>query len=154
MRRPMSDSTRRSRIAHAMQRRLPGPVRLVQLAERRLGRHVLAAVPLTATRGALGDLLATGPRTRHLLALTDHHLFVLAMAPGLLAPRVGGVLEHFERSGVVVHAHRHALTGGQTLELSWPEHAAFIVGRIPNGDGADYLLAHLAADELQDLWED
>src|SRR3954471_8296833 len=90
----------------------------LQAAQARIGRPVHAAVVLTL--GAGGPAALTTSRRRReqlLLAVTDEHVYLLDYQPRTFAPRVGGVVAHLPRSGLVAQWRRRRRRLGVSAEL-------------------------------------
>src|SRR4051794_17150482 len=120
----------------------------LQAAQARIGQPVHAAVVLTLGGGGL-TALTTSRRGREqlLLAVTDEHVYLLDYQPRTLAPRVGGVVAHLPRSGLVAQWRRRRL--GVSAELSWPEEHVFLTGRAPPGPQTDLAIGLLIGSELE-----
>ena len=124
----------------------PGPARLVELCEQRLGQQVHALCPWTHrhTAGAKGRW---NGEQRLWLALTDTGVWLLYRDDA--GTPIGGVHRQLRRSGLhPVWRHRR-LRDDHIGELSWPEHPWFIRGEL-GGELAQRLrlIGLLAADQL------
>jgi hypothetical protein len=119
---------------------------LLQVAQARIGRPVHAALVLSVGAGA-PRALATGCREHLVLAVSDEHVYLLDYRQRTFAPRVGGVVAHLPRSGLVAHWQRRRL--GMTAELSWPEEHVFVAARARPGPQTDLAIGLLMSSELE-----
>jgi hypothetical protein len=119
---------------------------LVQTAQARIGRSVHAATVLNVGADALGGLVAG--RAEHLvLAVTDEDVYLLEYRRRTLGPRVGGVVNHLPRSGLVGQWKRRRLD--IKAELSWPDEHVFITGRARPGPQTDRAIGLLIGSEIE-----
>jgi len=119
---------------------------LLQVVQSRIGRPVHAATVLSVGAGALRGLIAG--RAEHLvLAVTDEHVYLLDYRRRTLAPRVGGVIGHLPRAGLVAQWQRRRLD--VKAELSWPEEHVFLTGRARLGAQTDRAIGLLMGSELE-----
>ena len=118
-----------------------------ELAERRVGAAVHAAVPMRLHERALGS------NPQLLLALTDDTVYVLELRDRrpVAGLKVGGVTAAIPRDELVAHFERRRLSGRVRAELSWPQRQAFIAGDLPNDELAEELIGLIAADEIDRL---
>lgn len=122
---------------------------LRQVTQARIGRPVHAALVLELGAGAVARALVPGQHPEHLvLAVTDEHVYLLEYRRRTLAPRVGGVVAHLPRSGLVAQWQRRAL-GRVSAELSWPEQHVFLTGRASPGPQTDLVIGLLIGSELE-----
>ena len=119
---------------------------LLHSSQARIGRPVHAATVLTVGAGALRGVL--GGRSEHLvLAVTDEHVYLLDYRSRTFAPRVGGVVGHLPRTGLVAQWQRRRLA--VKAELSWPEEHVFVTGRARPGAQTDRAIGLLMGSELE-----
>lgn len=108
--------------------------------------------PMRARPRMLGPIsrwrLVTAFLPAPLLAVTDEHVYLLEYRRRTLAPRVGGVVAHLPRRGLVAQWQRRAL-GAVSAELSWPEEHAFLTGRASPGPQTDQAIGLLMGSELE-----
>jgi hypothetical protein len=121
-------------------------VSVAEAAQARIGRPVHAAIVL--------ELGARGPtsllRTRSdpmVLAITDLDVYLLDCRRTTLGPRVGGVVDHLPRIGLVSQWKHRRLD--VKAELSWPEEHVYLTARTRPGEQTDRAIGLLLSSELQ-----
>jgi hypothetical protein len=119
---------------------------LLEVAQARIGRPVHAATVLAVGAGPLSGLRA-GRAEHVVLAVTDEHVYLLDYRRRTLGPRVGGVLSHLPRSGLVAQWQRRRL--GVRAELSWPEEHVFLTANARPGPQTDLAIGLLMGSELE-----
>lgn len=119
---------------------------LAEAAQARIGRRVHAAIVLELGRRGATRLL--GPRAAPmLLAITDTDVYLLECRRTTLGPRVGGVVDHLPRTGLVSQWRRRRLA--VTAELSWPEAHVYLTARARPGPQTDLAIGLLMSSELE-----
>jgi hypothetical protein len=119
---------------------------LLEASQARIGRPVHAATVLTVGAGVLRGLL--GAQSEQLvLAVCDEHVYLLDYRARTFAPRVGGVVTHLPRTGLVAQWQRRGLD--VKAELSWPEEHVFVTGRARPGAQTDLAIGLLMGSELE-----
>jgi hypothetical protein len=88
-----------------------------------------------------------GTRTeRVLLAVTDEDVYLLDCRRTTLGPRVGGVIDHLPRIGLVSQWHHRRLD--VKAELSWPEAHVYLTARARRGEQTDHAIGLLMTSEF------
>jgi hypothetical protein len=119
---------------------------LADAAQARIGRPVHAAIVLEL--GARGPNALLGARAeRVLLAVTDIDVYLLDCWRTTLGPRVGGVIDHLPRTGLVSQWHHRRLD--VKAELSWPEAHVYLTARARRGRQTDHAIGLLMGSELE-----
>ncbi|MGI9100240.1 MAG: hypothetical protein ACR2H2_17400 [Solirubrobacteraceae bacterium] len=132
----------RPRVAEAL---LRSRVSLADAAQARIGRRVHAAIVLEL--GARGPAALLGSRSDPvLLAITDGDVYLLDCRRTTLGPRVGGVVDHLPRTGLVSQWHRRRLD--VKAELSWPEAHVYLTATTRPGPQTDLAIGLLMSSEL------
>lgn len=132
----------RRRMTGALQR---APTSLADAAQARIGRPVHAAIALEL--GARGPTALLGARSEQmLLAITDLDVYLLDCRRTTLGPRVGGVIDHLPRAGLVSRWHHRRLA--VKAELSWPEAHVYLTGRARPGQQTDHAIGLLMSSEF------
>lgn len=133
----------RPRVAIALMRSRGS---LAEAAQARIGRRVHVAIVLEL--GKRGPPRLLGPRSEPmLLAVTETDVYLLDCRRTTLGPRVGGVLDHLPRAGLVSHWRQRRLK--VTAELSWPEAHVYLTGRTRPGPHTDRVIGLLMSSELE-----
>jgi hypothetical protein len=115
-------------------------------AQARIGRRVHAAIVLEL--GARGPATLLGGRSEPmLLAITDDDVYLLDCRRTTLGPRVGGVVDHLPRGGLVSHWQRRRLD--VRAELSWPEAHVYLTATTRPGPQTDLAIGLLMSSELE-----
>jgi hypothetical protein len=132
----------RPRVAEAL---LRSRVSLADAAQARIGRRVHAAIVLEL--GARGPAALLGARSEPmLLAITDGDVYLLDCRRTTLGPRVGGVVDHLPRTGLVSQWHRRRLD--VRAELSWPEAHVYLTATTRPGPQTDLAIGLLMSSEF------
>jgi hypothetical protein len=119
---------------------------LADAAQARIGHPVHAAIVLEL--GARGPNALLGARgERVLLAVTDVDVYLLDCWRTTLGPRVGGVIDHLPRTGLVSQWHHRRLD--VKAELSWPEAHVYLTARARRGQQTDHAIGLLMSSELE-----
>jgi hypothetical protein len=119
---------------------------LADAAQARIGRPVHAAIVLEL--GTRGPNALLGSRSeRVLLAVTDVDVYLLDCRRTSLGPRVGGVIDHLPRTGLVSQWHHRRLD--VKAELSWPEAHVYLSARARRGQQTDHAIGLLMSSELE-----
>jgi hypothetical protein len=133
----------RPRVASALQRQR---VSLADAAAARIGRPVHAAIVLEL--GARGPAALLGGRSEPMvLAITDLDVYLLDCRRTTLGPRVGGVVDHLPRMGLVSQWQHRRLD--VKAELSWPEAHVYLTARARPGEQTDRAIGLLMSSELE-----
>jgi hypothetical protein len=133
----------RPRVASALQRQR---VSLADAAASRIGRPVHAAIVLELGARRTASLL--GARSEPVvLAITDLDVYLLDCRRTTLGPRVGGVVDHLPRLGLVSQWHHRRLD--VKAELSWPEAHVYLTARARPGEQTDRAIGLLMSSELE-----
>jgi hypothetical protein len=118
---------------------------LADTAQARIGRPVHAAIVLEL--GSRGPTALLGARSeRVLLAVTDADVYLLDCWRSTLGPRVGGVIDHLPRTGLVSRWHHRRLD--VKAELSWPEAHVYLTARARRGEQTDRAIGLLMSSEF------
>jgi hypothetical protein len=133
----------RPRVAAALQRARPS---LAQAAQARIGRPVHAAIVLELGGRGPGGLLG-GRGEPVVMAITDLDVYLLDCRRTTLGPRVGGVVDHLPRMGLVSHWQHRRLD--IRAELSWPESHVYLTARARPGEQTDRAIGLLMSSELE-----
>jgi hypothetical protein len=121
------------------------PVSLADAAQARIGRPVHAAIVLEL--GARGPTSLLGARSEQVvLAITDLDVYLLDCRRTSFGPRVGGVVDHLPRTGLVSQWHHRRLR--VKAELSWPEAHVYLTARARPGEQTDHAIGLLMSSEL------
>ncbi|MEA2130860.1 MAG: hypothetical protein QOJ85_3751 [Solirubrobacteraceae bacterium] len=124
---------------------LGAPPSLADAAQARIGRQVHAAIVLEL--GTRGPTTLIRTRTeRVLLAVTDEDVYLLDCRRTTLGPRVGGVIDHLPRIGLVSQWHHRRLD--VKAELSWPEAHVYLTARARRGEQTDHAIGLLMTSEF------
>jgi hypothetical protein len=119
---------------------------LAEAAQARIGRRVHVAIVLElGARGSAGLLRARGEPM--LLAITDTDVYLLDCRRTTFGLRVGGVLDHLPRTGLVSQWRQRRLA--VTAELSWPEAHVYLTARTRSGPDTDRAIGLLMSSELE-----
>jgi hypothetical protein len=133
----------RPRVAAALQR---SRLTLAEAAQARIGRPVHAAIVLEL--GARGPAsLLSGRGEPVVMAITDLDVYLLDCRRTTLGPRVGGVVDHLPRMGLVSHWQHRRLD--IKAELSWPESHVYLTARARPGEQTDRAIGLLMSSELE-----
>jgi hypothetical protein len=133
----------RPRVASALKR---SRMSLADAAQARIGRPVHAAIVLEL--GARGPAVLLGARSEPVvLAITDLDVYLLDCRRTTLGPRVGGVVDHLPRMGLVSQWHHRRLD--VKAELSWPEAHVYLTARTRPGEQTDRAIGLLMSSELE-----
>jgi hypothetical protein len=136
----MSGRTRRQ-----MPLALRPPMSLADAAQARIGRPVHAAIVLDV--GARGPSVLLGGRSEQVvLAITDLDVYLLDCRRTTLGPRVGGVVDHLPRTGLVSHWQHRRLR--VKAELSWPEAHVYFTARARPGQQTDHAIGLLMSSQF------
>jgi hypothetical protein len=136
----MKDRSRRQ-----MPLALRAPMSLADAAQARIGRPVHAAIVLDI--GARGPTVLLGGRSEQVvLAITDLDVYLLACRRTTLGPRVGGVVDHLPRTGLVSQWHHRRLQ--VKAELSWPEAHVYLTARARPGQQTDHAIGLLMSSQF------
>lgn len=132
----------RPRVAAVLHRPRPS---LAEAAQARIGRPVHAAIVLDL--GARGPAALLGGRSDPMvMAITDLDVYLLDCRRTTLGPRVGGVVDHLPRVGLVSQWHHRRLE--VKAELSWPESHVYLTARTRPGEQTDRAIGLLMSSEL------
>jgi hypothetical protein len=132
----------RPRVAAALHRSRRS---LAETAQARIGRPVHAAIVLEL--GARGPAALLGGRGEPVvMAITDLDVYLLDCRRTTLGPRVGGVVDHLPRMGLVSQWHHRRLD--IKAELSWPESHVYLIARARPGEQTDRAIGLLMSSEL------
>jgi hypothetical protein len=132
----------RPRVAGVLQR---SRLTLAEAAQARIGRPVHAAIVLElGARGPAGLLGGRGEPV--VLAITDFDVYLLDCRRTTLGPRVGGVVDHLPRLGLVSNWQHRRLD--VKAELSWPEAHVYLTARARPGEQTDRAIGLLMSSEL------
>jgi hypothetical protein len=124
---------------------LGAPASLAEAAQARIGLPVHAAIVLEL--GARRPTSLMGTRSeRVLLAVTDSDVYLLDCRRTTLGPRVGGVIDHLPRTGLVSQWQHRRLD--VKAELSWPESHVYLIARARRGEQTDRAIGLLMTSEL------
>ena len=137
-------------------RRLPRPrvggallrsrVSLTEAAQARIGCRVHAAIVLEL--GPRGPAALLGTRSEPvLMAITDGDVYLLDCRRTTLGPRVGGVVDHLPRTGLVSQWKRRRLD--VRAELSWPHAHVYLTATTRPGPQTDLAIGLLMSSELE-----
>jgi hypothetical protein len=133
----------RPRVAGALQR---SRVSLAEAAQARIGRPVHAAIVLEL--GARGPASLLGGHSEPVvLAITDLDVYLLDCRRTTLGPRVGGVVDHLPRMGLVSQWQHRRLD--VKAELSWPEAHVYLTAWTRPGEQTDRAIGLLMSSELE-----
>jgi hypothetical protein len=133
----------RPRVATALQRQR---ISLADAAQARIGRPVHAAIVLEL--GARRPAALLGGRSDPMvLAITDLDVYLLECRRTTLGPRVGGVVDHLPRMGLVSQWEHRRLD--VKAELSWPEVHVYLTARARPGEQTDRAIGLLMSSELE-----
>ena len=132
----------RPRVASALQR---SRMSLADAAQARIGRPVHAAIVLEL--GTRGPALLRARGEPVVLAITDLDVYLLDCRRTTLGPRVGGVVDHLPRMGLVSQWHHRRLD--VKAELSWPEAHVYLTARTRPGEQTDRAIGLLMSSELE-----
>jgi hypothetical protein len=133
----------RPRVAEALLRSRKS---LADTAQARIGHRVHAAIVLEL--GARGPAALLGARSEPvLMAITDVDVYLLDCRRTTLGPRVGGVVDHLPRTGLVSNWHRRRLD--VKAELSWPEAHVYLTATTRPGPQTDLAIGLLMSSELE-----
>jgi hypothetical protein len=133
----------RPRVASALQRQRTS---LADAAQARIGRPVHAAIVLEL--GVRGPVALLGGRSEPMvLAITDLDVYLLDCRRTTLGPRVGGVVDHLPRLGLVSQWQHRRLD--VKAELSWPEAHVYLTARARPGEQTDRAIGLLMSSELE-----
>ena len=136
----MKDRSRRQ-----MPLALRAPMSLADAAQARIGRPVHAAIVLDI--GARGPSVLLGGRSEQVvLAITDLDVYLLDCRRTTLGPRVGGVVDHLPRTGLVSQWHHRRLQ--VKAELSWPEAHVYLTARARPGQQTDHAIGLLMSSQF------
>ncbi len=131
-------------------RRMPGVlqrsrVTLADAAQARIGRPVHAAIVLElGTRGPATLLRARSEPL--VLAITDLDVYLLDCRRTTLGPRVGGVVDHLPRMGLVSQWQHRRLD--VKAQLSWPDAHVYLTARARPGQQTDRAIGLLMSSEF------
>lgn len=126
---------------------LRAPTSLADAAQARIGRQVHGAMVLELGRRGPAAALR-GARAEHIvLAITDVDIYLLDCRRTTLGPRVGGVIDHLPRTGLVSQWRRRRLD--VKGELSWPEAHVYLSARTRPSQQADHAIGLLMSSELE-----
>ena len=132
----------RPRVAGVLQRSRRS---LAEAAQARIGRPVHAAIVLElGARGPAGLLGGRGEPV--VMAITDLDVYLLDCRRTTLGPRVGGVVDHLPRMGLVSSWQHRRLD--VKAELSWPEAHVYLTARARPGEQTDRAIGLLMSSEL------
>jgi len=121
------------------------PMSLADAAQARIGRPVHAAIVLDV--GARGPSVLLGGRSEQVvLAITDLDVYLLDCRRTTLGPRVGGVVDHLPRTGLVSQWHHRRLQ--VKAELSWPEAHVYLTARARPGQQTDRAIGLLMSSQF------
>jgi hypothetical protein len=81
------------------------------------------------------------------MAITDLDVYLLDCRRTTLGPRVGGVVDHLPRMGLVSHWQHRRLD--IRAELSWPESHVYLTARARPGEQTDRAIGLLMSSELE-----
>ena len=133
----------RPRVGAMLQR---SRVSLADAAQARIGRPVHAAIVLEL--GARGPAALLGGRSEPVvLAITDLDVYLLDCRRTTLGPRVGGVVDHLPRMGLVSQWQHRRLD--IKAELSWPEAHVYLTATTRPGEQTDRAIGLLMSSELE-----
>jgi hypothetical protein len=133
----------RPRVASALQRQRTS---LADAAQARICRPVHAAIVLEL--GVRGPVALLGGRSEPMvLAITDLDVYLLDCRRTTLGPRVGGVVDHLPRLGLVSQWQHRRLD--VKAELSWPEAHVYLTARARPGEQTDRAIGLLMSSELE-----
>jgi hypothetical protein len=132
----------RPRVAGVLQR---SRLTLAEAAQSRIGRPVHAAIVLELGARGPGGLLG-GRGEPVVLAITDFDVYLLDCRRTTLGPRVGGVVDHLPRLGLVSNWQHRRLD--VKAELSWPEAHVYLTARARPGEQTDRAIGLLMSSEL------
>jgi hypothetical protein len=118
---------------------------LSDAAQARIGRPVHAAIVLEL--GRRGPVLLGARREPMVLAITDLDVYLLDCRRTTLGPRVGGVVDHLPRVGLVSQWEHRRLD--VKAELSWPEAHVYLTARTRPGQQTDRAIGLLLSSELE-----
>jgi hypothetical protein len=124
---------------------LRAPMSLADAAQARIGRPVHAAIVLDVGARGAGALLG-GRGEQVVLAITDLDVYLLACRRTTLGPRVGGVVDHLPRTGLVSQWHHRRLQ--VKAELSWPEAHVYLTARARPGQQTDRAIGLLMSSQF------
>jgi hypothetical protein len=125
---------------------LGAPTSLADAAQARIGRQVHAAMVLEL--GRRGPRALLGARAEQVvLAITDLDIYLLDCRRTTLGPRVGGVIDHLPRTGLVSQWRRRRLD--VKAELSWPEDHVYLSARTRPSQQTDHAIGLLMSSELE-----
>jgi hypothetical protein len=136
----------RDRSRRQMPLALRAPMSLADAAQARIGRPVHAAIVLEL--GARGPSVLLGGRSEQVvLAITDLDVYLLDCRRTTLGPRVGGVVDHLPRMGLVSQWHHRRLQ--VKAELSWPEAHVYLTARARPGQQTDHAIGLLMSSQFE-----
>jgi hypothetical protein len=121
------------------------PPSLSDAAQARIGLPVHAAIVLDLGARRPNALMGTRSE-RVLLAVTDADVYLLDCRRTTLGPRVGGVIDHLPRTGLVSQWQHRRLD--VKAELSWPEAHVYLTARARRGEQTDRAIGLLMTSEL------
>jgi hypothetical protein len=137
----MSHRSRRPAISALLR----APLSLADAAQARIGRPVHAAIVLEL--GARGLSAMFGARSEQVvLAITDLDVYLLDCRRTTWGPRVGGVVDHLPRTGLVSQWHHRRLQ--VKAELSWPEAHVYLTARARPGQQTDHAIGLLMSSQF------
>ena len=125
---------------------LRAPLSLADAAQARIGRPVHAAIVLEL--GARRPAALLGARSEPMvLAITDLDVYLLDCRRTTFGPRVGGVVDHLPRMGLVSQWHHRRLQ--VKAELSWPEAHVYLTARARPGQQTDRAIGLLMSSQFE-----